>query len=112
MGSSVSFILSLVFVIELFIFGVDLINVQAIYTELDTIAFNVGYLVSKEGGVNESTLEYVSSFEGTRMEYDTGPLAFGDLFEFAIMRDAHPFLLGGGNLTIRVNGATLIGYYN
>lgn len=112
MGSSISFLLSLVFVIELFVFGVDMINIQAVYTELDTISFNVGFLVAKEGFVSEQTLQYISSFEGTRIIYEPYSPSFGDLFEFVIERDCHPFLLGGGDLTIRVNGATVIGYYN
>jgi len=112
MSYKISLILSFIFVIIFFLFGMDLLSVQYIYTDLDSKATNISYLISKKGDLEENFIKsieanYQISFECLK---NCTP-KFGDLLEFKISKPYNPIIISKETINVSVKRSTVIGYY-
>lgn len=113
MGSKIGVILSLLFVLQVLLFGGDLSNIQIVHSELDALATTVAQRIGYDGRVTEATVAYVESHPNTYFQcLENCAPHFGDTLVFAITRDYQPLVIQKEVLTIRVQRATVIGYYN
>ena len=55
MAYKIGFILSLIFVVQLFVLMGDIMAIQMIYTNLDAVSVTAGYLISQNGKITTKT---------------------------------------------------------
>ena len=112
MAYKIGFLLSLIFVVYLFILAGDLMAIQVIYTNLDAVSVTAGEIISRKGGITQDVIDLVSE-EADAAIYAVGdnPPLFGAAFRYCIVKDYDPFLLSSDNLEIAVTRSVVIGYY-
>ena len=113
MSSKLGLILSMVFVTIFFAFGLDLIAVQMIYSDLDAKSVPISYLISRHGKVDDdikSAIEskYSLTFQCTS---NCSPV-FGDVVTYVISREYHPIIIDQKDMTVSIERNAVIGYYN
>lgn len=113
MSSKFGLILSMFFVVAFLLFGIDMIGIQFIYSELDQKAISISYLISKRGNIDD---EYITSLE---MKYDVNftcltncnPM-FGDIVEYKLEDTYKPLVISNQEMVVSVYRSAVIGYYN
>lgn len=113
MGSKMGFILSLLFVAQLFVMATDFIAVQMIYTNLDAVSVSVGYIISKKGGITQEVVDLVHEEAGAEIEQigDT-PQMLGEIFQYRIFKEYQSFTLMNRVTEVAVVRSVMIGYYS
>lgn len=112
MSYKVGLILSMVFVALFFLFGADLITLESAYSTLDAKANNISYLISRNGVIDNSFINYVEStflvtFNCQKNEHPT----FGDKVVYTISTMYHPLVLSQSEMTLSIQRMTIIGFY-
>ena len=112
MGSKLGLILSLFFAVFVFVFAVDLINLQANYANLESIANTVSLLLGENGGANVSQIRlYVLQHPGVTIEYDDSYFKVGEFKEFTLSKEYKGFLVFKDPIDIKVSRTVLIGQF-
>ena len=112
MAYKISFILSFIFVAQIFLMGADLISIQYIYSELDSLSISVGHMISLQGGLNQNIKEYVSlACGGEIYALNNEVPSYGNPYTFFIKKPFDPFVLSEESIDITVKRSVLIGYY-
>lgn len=113
MAYKMGFILSLIFVVELFILAGDIFSSQVIYTNLDAVSITAGNIISSKGGITDDIRRYVSETTGGEIEAvgDETPL-FGSIYTFKISKLYKPMNFFSNESEITVTRSVVIGYYN
>ena len=113
MSYKIGFILSLLFIVQLFVFAADLISIQMIYTNLDATSVTAANLISLSGGLNEIIENRVYNECGGYIEQigDTPPL-YGATYTFRIYKDYSPWVMSNKPMTISITRSVVIGYYS
>lgn len=112
MSSKLGLILSMLFVVMFFLFGVDLICVQFLFSDLDAKSISISYLISQHGGLDS---ELVNQIEDT-YKVDFKCLnncypSFGDIVDYQISTDYSPLIMSNEVMHITVYRSTAIGFY-
>lgn len=93
----------------------DIINTQMVYNELDLTAINVGYLISKSGGITDSIVAYVKKEAGADIvcsgEGCTSPKQ-GDTYFYTISKNIVSVVLKNKVECIKIKRSVIIGLYN
>ena len=112
MAYKMGFLLSLIFIVQLFVLAGDLMAVQVIYTNLDAISVTAGEIISRKGGITQEVIDLVEQEAGATITAvgDNTPL-FGSAFRYRIAKEYDPFLLSSDNFEIAVTRSVVIGYY-
>ncbi|HBF68318.1 MAG TPA: hypothetical protein DDW20_03240 [Firmicutes bacterium] len=112
MGSKIGFILSLLFVAQLFAIGGDMMSIQFIYTNLDALSITVGNLISKSGGINDEIINLVKE-ENASIEPigETSPL-IGSVYKYKVFMNYDALIIDDKVMEIAVCRSVLIGYYS
>ncbi len=112
MGSKIGFILSLLFVVQLFAIGGDMMSIQFIYTNLDALSITVGNIISKSGGINDEVINLVKE-ENASIEPigDVSPL-IGSVYKYKIFKDYDALIIDNKTMEIAVCRSVIIGYYS
>lgn len=113
MGYKVGFLLSLIFIVGVFIFASDLMSIQFIYTNLDAVSVTAGHVISQKGGITEEVIQLVENQAGANIEPvgDATPM-FGSLFEYKIYKSYKPHFIKEDTMEIAVLRSVVIGYYS
>ena len=113
MGYKIGFILSLLLLVELFIFAGDIFSSQVIYTNLDAVSITAGNIISSKGGITDEVRTFVMTNTGGEIEAvgDETPL-FGSIFTYRISKNYKPMNFLTGDSEISVVRSVVIGYYN
>lgn len=113
MAYKVGFLLSLIFVVQLFIFSGDLLAVQVIYTNLDAVSVTAGNIISRKGGITQDVIDLVYEEAGATITSvgDNTPM-FGSIFEYRISKTYDPYLISNDEMEIAVQRSVVIGYQN
>lgn len=113
MAYKISFILSFLFVIQIFFLGGDLITTQYIYTEIDAISMTVGNLISEQGGINEEIADFVQIQCGGKLSCLSNCVPkLGEAYVYNISRSFDPLILSNEIMTISITRSVVIGYFN
>ena len=112
MAYKIGFLLSLVFIVQLFVLAGDLMAIQVIYTNLDAVSITAGEIISRKGGITQEVIDLVEEEAQATITAvgDNTPL-FGSAFRYRIAKEYDPFLLPSDNLEIAVTRSVVIGYY-
>ncbi|MBR0033590.1 MAG: hypothetical protein IJQ40_00520 [Bacilli bacterium] len=113
MSYKVAFILSMLFIVQLFVFATDLMSVQIIHSNLDAVSVTAGNIISTKGSINEDVIALVQNEAGASIEAigDETPL-FGAVFEYKISKTYQPVFFASKPMEIAVVRSVVIGYYN
>ena len=112
MGYKIGFLLSLLFIAQLFVFSGDLITIQVIYTNLDAVSVTAGNLISSRGGLDDEIINLVYEQSGGNIEAigDETPM-FGSVYRYKISREFTPWVLSKDPIEVAVSRSVVIGYY-
>lgn len=113
MAYKTGFILSLIFLVQLFILLGDIVSIQMIYTNLDAVSVTAGYLISQSGKITKQVQDLVMNEAGATIEStgDESPL-IGSLFTFKITREYKPLIIKKEAMAISVERSVVVGYFN
>ena len=113
MGSKVGLILSLLFVVQLFVLASDIMGIQMIYTNLDAVSVTAGYLISQKGMITQEVVDLVFEEAGASIEQigDTTPM-LGAVYQYRIFKPYQSLLLKDQLTEIAVSRSVVIGYYS
>ncbi len=107
------FILSLLFLVQLFALLGDMLSVQIIYNNLDAVSVNAGYLISRYGKVTPIVTNYVSEEAGaTVVAISEGTGRIGDVYKYKISKTYKPLIIKNEDMEIAVMRSIIIGYYS
>lgn len=111
MGSSLGFLLSLFFSIQVMAYVGDLTTIQQIYSVLDTAAVTAGHLISLEGGISKETRNYVrESAKADIIPVGKDYVEVGGIFEFVVVRKYEPIIISRDTMVLEVARSVMIGY--
>lgn len=113
MAYKMGFLLSLVFIVQLFLMAGDLLAVQAIYTNLDAVSMTAGQIISVKGGITPEVVALVErQTQATITAIGDNTPMFGSPFEYKISKMYDPSILSTKEMEIAVRRSVVIGYYN
>lgn len=113
MGSKVGFILSLLFVIQLFVITTDIMSIQFIYTNLDAVSVTVGQMISKSGKISDEVVNLVYELTGGNIEeIGENSSLIGSAFRYRIFKNYDALIIDNKQMTIAVSRSVVIGYYS
>ena len=112
MSSKLGLILSMLFVAMFFLFGVDLICIQFVFSDLDAKSISISYLISQHGGLDT---EFIEEIETTyKVDFkclnNCNP-SFGDIVDYQISKDYSPLIISNEAMHITVYRSAAIGFY-
>jgi len=93
----------------------DILSTQFIYTELDNISTNIGYYISKNGGITDSLRIYV------KKEYDANvycglddcsSVKVGDTYVYILEKKYEPAIIKNNSKVIKIERSVVIGLYS
>lgn len=112
MSSKLGLILSMLFVAMFFLFGVDLICVQYVFSDLDAKSISISYMISQHGGLDTFLVNKIE--ETYKVDFkclsNCNP-KFGDIVEYQISKDYSPLIISNKDMHITVYRSTAIGFY-
>lgn len=112
MSSKIGTILSMVFVALFFIFGMDMICIQFIYSDLDAKSSTLSYLISKKGYLDNNLIEtFEEEYNVTFTCLKNCTPLFGEVVDFVIETNYQPIIISQKALTISVRRSAVMGYY-
>lgn len=112
MAYKIGFLLSLIFVVELFVLAGDLLAIQVIYTNLDAVSVTAGEIISRKGAITQDVIDLVyEQAQATITAVGDNSPMFGSAFRYRIAKDYDPFLLPSDNVEVAVIRSVVIGYY-
>ena len=112
MAYKLGLIISMLFLVQLFVFVGDLMSIQIIYTNLDAVSLTAGNLISSRGGLDDEIVNLVYEQSGGSIVAlgDETPL-FGAVYEYKIRREYSPWVMSNKPIEISVTRSVIIGYY-
>ena len=112
MSSKIGLILSMIFIAMFFMFGVDLICVQFVYSDLDAKSISISYLISQNGGLTTDLLYHIET--NYRVDFTCTKNCnpnFGDILEYTISTQYFPLIISSSPMNISISRTAAIGYY-
>lgn len=112
-GSNIGVILSFLFVINAFLFGSDIINLQLLYANLDAVAMTAGHLIVEYGGITASIAEFVEN-EADAAIYCVNNCTprYGDTYIYIVTTSYEPIVMSDEPMELSIRRSVVIGYYN
>ncbi len=112
MSSNLSFLLSLVFVISMFVYAGDLCNMQTTYAQVDSIAITAGKMITKSWGITSEIIMTVRN-QGAYIvptNSKTYTPAEGDIFSFQVYKNYKTYSFNQSVKKISINRSVVLGY--
>lgn len=112
MSSKIGTLLSFIFVAMYFVFGIDLVMLQFVYSDLDAKSVTISNLISQQLNITaefEANIEAKYSVSLTILNEEE-PL-FGDVIDYIISVDYDPIIISSSTMTLQVKRSTVLGYY-
>lgn len=112
MASKIGFILSLLFLAQLFVMIGDLMSIQFIYTNIDAVSVTAGCIISSKGQITDEVIELVKQEAGATIEQvgSSTPI-LGEVFEYRIFKTYDALIIDNDPMEIAVVRSVVIGYY-
>lgn len=112
MSYKISLLLSSIFIVLFFAFGIDLLSIQFVYTDLDSKSGAISYLISKHGLIDDA---FVNSIEEKyNVEFtciDNCAPAFGDVVTYTLSESINTLVTSKEPLNIVIKRTAVIGYF-
>ncbi|HNX16524.1 MAG TPA: hypothetical protein PKO28_04110 [Bacilli bacterium] len=113
MSYKIGIILSMIFVALFFAFGIDLISIQFVFSNLDAQSVAITYRISQYGTIDEHLIQEIESrysLEFECLSYCHPQL--GDILDYKISRQITPIVISKEPMTIAIKRSAVIGYYS
>ena len=107
-------LLSMFFLIQVFLYSGDLACIQSIHSQLDAVALTAAYQISMQGLISDSIRDFVASEAKAEIYYVDASQAkkgYGDTVSFYVTRNYIPFVISNEAITITVRRSAVIGYF-
>lgn len=111
MSYKLGLMLSMVFVAMFFLFGIDMINIQFMYTDLDQKAISIGYLIAKQGNT-DNLIDLENQFDCKITCLENCTPKFGDVIKFEVKDSFQPLIISKQVMYVHVQRSAVIGYYD
>jgi hypothetical protein len=111
MAYKTSFILSLIFVIQLLLLIGDLVMIQVTHARLDAIGLATSSLISRQGGINEDIVAFTEGQSTTLTCLSMCTPRLGDVLTFQLEKELDPFIISHESIQLRIIYHAVIGYY-
>ena len=113
MGYKIGFLLSLIFIVQLFVIAGDITSIQIIYTNLDAVSVTAGQAISKYGGITENVIRLVENEANAHIEaITTETPSFGSIYEYRIYTSYNAYVISKEPMEISISRSVVIGYIN
>lgn len=113
MGSKLGLILSFLFVINVFLLGSDLINLQIIHANLDAVAMTAGHLIVEQGGITAEISAFVEERANASIFCTNNCTPrFGDTYIYNVTTTFETIMMSQDPMVITITRSVIIGYYN
>lgn len=113
MSYKISMILSMVFVSLFFLLGIDFINLQCAYTELDQKAIAISYEISKTGTTKPSFIKTLEQkYDVTFICNSNCSPKVGDVVTFTLIDTFKPYVISQEVIEITIQRTSIIGFYS
>ena len=112
MASKIGTILSMIFVLMLFLFASDFMCLQYIYSDLDSKALTISYQIAQNQVIDSSFIKNIENNYNVIFTY-SGPSnpSYGEIVDFKISKSFKPIILSSNKMMINVNRTAVVGYY-
>ena len=113
MAYKMGFLLSLIFIVQMFLMVGDLMAIQFVYTNLDAVSVTAGQVISQKGEITEEVVRLVENEAGAYIVPigDNTPM-FGSLYQYKIYKFYKPHYISNEDMEIAVIRSVVIGYYS
>lgn len=112
MSYKMGLILSLTFVIQLFVFACDMISIQLIHSNLDAKAVTIGYLIANRGNLDDLFIADIENRYNITFACESNCTPrFGDVVEYTISTIYDPLIISNDPMIVCVRRSTVVGYY-
>ena len=112
MSYNLGMIMSMILVIAFFLLGGDMIALSYAYSNLDSSAITIGYLIAKEGRVNDDFISRLEeTYHVTFANISPANPAVGDVVDFVIYRYYDPLIMATEPIKLEASRSTVVGYY-
>lgn len=112
MSYKISLLLSSIFIVLFFAFGVDLLTIQFVYTDLDAKSTSISYLISKRGSLDENFIAYIEEDYHLDFVYSGNPNpAFGDVVNYTLSKSINTIVVSKEPMNISISRQAIIGYF-
>lgn len=116
MSNKLSLLLSLIFVLFITLFGIDLIIIQSTYSALDSLSELVSYRISNyaidnEGNIEQSFVNYLKESNGVDVKGINNKAVFveGDFFKYVLSKEYSPIFISQKPINISITRYAVIG---
>lgn len=112
MSSKIGTLLSFIFIAIYFVFGIDLMNLQFAYSDLDAKSVTISALISQQPSINSELETNIETKYGVSLTIlnEEEPL-FGDVIDFVISAEYKPLIISKETMTLQIKRSTVLGYY-
>ena len=112
MSYNLGMILSMILVIAFFLLGGDMIALSYCYSNLDSSAITIGYIIAKEGRVNDDIITRIEeTYHVTFENISPKNPSVGDIVDFVICRYYDPLIMSTEPIKLEASRSTVVGYY-
>lgn len=112
MSSKMGLLLSLMFVMQIFVLAVDMISLQTAYSSLDAKAVAIGYVISQQGNLNEDFIEQIEQeYQLTFTCEENCTPRFKDVVKYKVAVEFNPLVIKNETMLIEIHRTTVIGYF-
>ena len=113
MAYKMGFLLSLIFIVQMFLMIGDLMAIQFIYTNLDAVSVTVGQVISRKGEITDEVIRLVENEAGAYIvPIGDNSSMFGALYQYKIYKNYRPHYISNEDMEIAVIRSVVIGYYS
>lgn len=111
MGNLLNTLFSVLLILPIILFGVDLYGINATKSYLEARATTLSYRISKEGGVRQTLVNELASEDITINCFgECQTVSAGQIIKFQIAMNYTPIILETENFVISVTRTVMIGY--
>ena len=110
MGSSLGFLLSLFFSVQVVAYVGDLVSLQYVYSVMESVATTVGHMISVDGYVSPRAEQYAKEKIYAFIKPLSKASQIGEIFEFEVLKDYKPIIISSSVMTLHIERSVMIGY--
>jgi len=111
-ASSIGFLLSMFFAVQVVAYVSDLTTMQVLYSNLESVAITVSQMVSIDGTIEGRAEAYIKENNAYLISVDNTYPLVGELFTFQIATYYQPIIMSSSKMTLTVTRSIVIGYVN
>jgi hypothetical protein len=110
MGSKLGFLLSLMFLVQVLAYAGDMYSLQVIHADLDAVALQAGYQISRSNGLTPEIEAFVYDSAKAKIKSLSSEAYFGAEYRFIVYKDYSPMIVSSQPMVVSVTREAILGY--